>query len=181
VARGGETRLSLERDWVEQGQPWGDKAYQALRTTIESVAPGLLRDNALGRIQTLGCFRSAETPPASFDPSAPVPPEAEPWRKALEAASVKDTHYAVALAKALKSLVCSSDKDAIHVVRSGGFELLPGGFRFRLQAAGTATSDLIDDLTSKESKDCPVAASVTDADRAKLLQVKQAAVKKPEH
>jgi hypothetical protein len=36
-----------------------------------------------------------------------------------------------------------------------------------------APQHLIDDLTDKASKDCPVAAALTDADRAKLLQIKQ--------
>jgi hypothetical protein len=36
---------------------------------------------------------------------------------------------------------------------------------------------MIDDLMNKDSKDCPVAASLTDADRAKLLQIKRDAEK----
>ena len=74
--------------------------------------------------------------------------------------------YAEALAKTLKGLVCSGGDDAIYVVRGYGFQS-------RLKAAGAAASGLMDDLMNKDSKACPVAASLTDADRATLLQVKR--------
>jgi len=63
-------------------------------------------------------------------------------------------------------LVCSSD-DALFIVRGKGFQS-------RLSDVGLAGTDLIDGLTNKDSKDCPVAAALTDADRARLLQIKQA-------
>jgi hypothetical protein len=91
-------------------------------------------------------------------------------RKALEAASVDDKAYTEALAKTLKELVCSGSDEAIHVVRGEGFQA-------RLSAAGAAASDLIDDLTNKDSKDCPVSASLTDEDRARL-RIKLDAIKK---
>ncbi len=180
ISGGDKTWLPLWPDSPEHEQPWDDKAYQALRTTIESLVPaGPSRDEALKRIQSLDCASSDEAlascdPKAWLAPLRKPPPEAEAWRKALEVARDKDTDYAVALAKALKDLVCSGDKDAIHVLRGGGFQA-------GLGAAGPAASDLIDDLTNKDSKDCPVSASLTDADRAKLLRIKQAieAAKKP--
>jgi hypothetical protein len=48
----------------------------------------------------------------------------------------------------------------------------------RLAAAGPEAPALIDCIMSK---DCPVSAALTDADRAKLLRIKQAieATKKP--
>jgi hypothetical protein len=107
---------------------------------------------------------------ASCDPSAAPPPEALEWRKALEAASVDEKAYAEALVKALKELVCSGGDEPVHVVRGRGFQA-------RLDNAGAAASDLIDDLMNKESKDCPVSAALTNADRAKLLQIKQEAKK----
>jgi hypothetical protein len=75
---------------------------------------------------------------------------------------VDDEAYTKALAKTLKDLVCSGDGDAIFVVRGGGFQE-------RLRSAGLAAIDLINDLTNKGSKDCPISAALTDADRAKLL------------
>jgi organic hydroperoxide reductase OsmC/OhrA len=57
-----------------------------------------------------------------------------------------------------------------NVVR--GDSVFSPGAESRLQSPGAAIS-LIDDLTDKASKDCPVAAALTDADRAKLLQIKQ--------
>jgi hypothetical protein len=57
------------------------------------------------------------------------------------------------------------------VVR-GDWVFSPGA-ESRLQSPGAAAISLIDDLTDKASKDCPVAAALTDADRAKLLEIKQ--------
>ncbi len=101
-----------------------------------------------------------------------TPPAAEEWRKALEAARADEKVYAEALAAVLKKLVCSGGDDAIHVLRGIGYQS-------RLKAAGSAASNLIDNLTNKDSKDCPVAAALTDGDRAKLLQIKQGTVGKP--
>ena len=70
-----------------------------------------------------------------------------------------DEAYAKALAKTLKELVCAGDDEAIYVLRGAGFQS-------RLEAAGPAASDLIDDLMNKDSKDCPVSALLTDADKA---------------
>jgi hypothetical protein len=58
-----------------------------------------------------------------------------------------------------------------NVVR--GDSVFSPGAESRLQSPGAAAISLIDDLTDKASKDCPVAAALTDADRAKLLQIKQ--------
>jgi hypothetical protein len=62
-------------------------------------------------------------------------------------------------------LVCSGGEDAIHVVRGPGFQS-------RLRVGGPAASGLIDDLTNKDSKDCPVSGALTDADRADLSGIK---------
>jgi hypothetical protein len=43
----------------------------------------------------------------------------------------------------------------------------------RLESAGRAAVSLIDTLIDKDSKDCPVAATLTDADRAKLVEIKR--------
>jgi len=171
IRMSGESWLPLWKSLISAfDRRWNDKEYHDLRTTIESLPPGELRDEALKRIESLDC-RTPDKTLASCDPSAPPPPEAVTWRKALEAARVDEEAYAEALAKALKELVCSGD-DAIYVVRGAGFQE-------RLKAAGAAASSLIDDLTNKDSKDCPVSASLTDADKAKLLRIKQNATKKP--
>ncbi|MBV9288380.1 MAG: pentapeptide repeat-containing protein [Hyphomicrobiales bacterium] len=170
---GGDTSWQpLWRDESDHEQPWDDKAYQALRTTIESLVPaGRSRDAALMRIASLDCASSDEAlascdPKAWLAPLRKPPPEAEAWRKALDAARVNDADYELALADVLKRLVCSGGDEAIHVLRGTGFQ-------FRLGAAGAAASDLIDNLTTKDANDCPVAAALTDADRAKLLGVKK--------
>jgi uncharacterized protein YjbI with pentapeptide repeats len=154
------------RDRDNNIRPWNNEAYRALRRVMESVPAGELRDRALNVIRSLDC---ADKTLASCDPDVPLPREAAAWREALEAANVDNETYAAALAKTLKELVCSGgDNDAIHILRGVGFQS-------RLRDAGPAMSGLIDDLTNKDSKDCPVSASLTDADRAKLLQLKQEA------
>jgi hypothetical protein len=45
-----------------------------------------------------------------------------------------------------------------------------------LEAAGPEAPALIDFILSK---DCPVSAALTDADKAQLLRIKQDAIKKP--
>jgi hypothetical protein len=47
------------------------------------------------------------------------------------------------------------------------------GFQRRLEDAGVAAIGLIDDIANKDSKDCSLSTSLTDADRAKLLQFKR--------
>jgi len=150
-------------------QPWNDQVYQDFRKTMESIPAGDLRDQALDRIRRLDCSNPDKTL-ASCDPSAEPPPEAAAWRKSLEAANVGDDKYRSALAKTLKDLVCSGGDDAIYVGR--GISRSPP-LQSRFDAAGAAASGLIDDLMDKNSKDCPVAAALTDADRATLLSVKQ--------
>jgi hypothetical protein len=150
-------------------QLWDSKAYQVLLTTMGALTPGSARDDALEHITVLDCTNPNPTL-ASCDPNIAPPPEAMTWRKTLEAAIVDKKVYGDALAKTLSELVCSGDDEAIYVVRGEGFQS-------RLQAAGAAAFDLMDDLMNKDSKDCLVAASLSDADPAKLLQIKRDAGK----
>ena len=69
----------------------------------------------------------------------------------------------------MKTLVCSGGDNRAHVL--GG--LLTNG---RLAAAGPESPAVVDFIASKE---CPVSASLTDADKAKLLRIKQEASKTP--
>jgi uncharacterized protein YjbI with pentapeptide repeats len=146
-------------------QPSADTVYKAVLTIFNSVPSGTLRDRALKRFGSLSC-PSSDSTLTSCDPSVTPPPEAIKRHQILEAARVANETYATALAKTLKGLVCSGDDDAIYVVRGKGFQS-------RLAAAGAAASGMIDDLMNKGSKDCPVSASLTDADRAKLLRIKR--------
>jgi Pentapeptide repeats (8 copies) len=149
---------------------WDDKAYQDLRKTIEALPAGNLRDRALENISRLNCVSSDKTlEPCA--PGAPAPSDAAAWRQALERASVKEDVYRDAVAKTLQSLVCSSEDDALHVVR--GVSRSAPMQESRLDAAGAAATGLIADLMHKASKDCPVAAALIDADRARLLQIKR--------
>jgi hypothetical protein len=98
------------------------RGIQDLKKTIESAPPGYLRFRARRRTKSLDCANPDPTL-ASCNFSVAPPPEAAAWRKALEAASVDDDAYALALAKTLKELVCSGgDDDTIHIVRGEGFK-----------------------------------------------------------
>ena len=149
---------------------WNGEAYQDLLREVEALPAGDPRDSALKNIRRLDCGDQDDTL-APCNGAAP-PPGAVAWREALEAAAPMDHEaYAKALAQILRELVCSGGDDAIHVVRGASDGR---GFLHRLEAAGLAGSGLIDDLMNKDSKDCPVAAALTDADRARLSQIKQA-------
>ena len=165
--------VSWEPSWRQYGllHTWDSKAYQDLRTVINALPTGDLRSEALERIQRLDCA-SPDNPRVvrstmGLGSSAELPPEATAWRKAPEtAASADEKAYTEALVNALKELVCSGGDNAPYVVRGDGFQV-------RLRDAGAAASDLIGDLTNKDSKVCPVSIMLTDADRAKLLQIRR--------
>jgi hypothetical protein len=74
-ADGAALRIDDSRDqwspvWSDEYgsvQPWNNKAYQDLRTTMDTVPPGEDRDQALDRIRNLDCL-SPDTTLASCDP-----------------------------------------------------------------------------------------------------------------
>ena len=167
-------------EWIDidKGKlhPWDAVVYQALRATVDAVPPGSFHDEALRRIEILDCSNFDKTTLASCETQVPPPPEAEAWRLALEAASVDKKAYAEALAKVLHRIVCSRGYnwyDPIDTTDNKIYTLRGPGFQIRLGDAGPAAFGLIDDLMNKDNKDCPVAAALTDADRAKLLEMKQ--------
>jgi hypothetical protein len=85
--------------------------------------------------------------------------------KKLAQASVDDAAYKKALATELRGLVCASDVNAIYILRGTRiFATEP------LVNTGREAPALVDFIMSK---DCPLSASLTDADRAKLLEIKQ--------
>jgi hypothetical protein len=104
---------------------------------------------------------------ASCDPAAAPPPEVLDWQKKLAAAGIDDAAYAKALATELRSLVCASDANAIHILRG----ISNWG---RLANTGHEAPALVDFIVSK---DCPVSASLTANDKAGLLEIKQNAEK----
>jgi len=166
LSAAGENAAWEPNYWDDRGmQPWDGAAYQRLRNKIEALLKGGPRDGALQRIRALDCS-SADNALASCDPSTPSPSEAKRWRQILEAASLGGETYTKALALSLKGLVCSGADYAIYVVHAVGFQS-------RLEAAGAAALGLINDLLNKDSKDCPVAAVLTETDKVRLLQIKQ--------
>jgi hypothetical protein len=147
-----------------------DKGYQQLRESLEQVPPGDIRDQAFNRIQRLACLSPDKTL-ASCDAAAKPPLEATAGRKMLEEASVDEKTFGETLAGVLRGLVCSGSDETIHVVR-GLSRDAAGKYKARLEEAGAGESGLIDDLLDKNS-DCLVAATLTDADRTKLMRIKQ--------
>jgi hypothetical protein len=95
-------------------------------------------------------------------------------QKKLARASVGDAAYAKALATELQTLVCANDDNAIHILRGIISELLPGTGGGQLRQASREAPALVDFIMSK---DCPVSASLTGDDKAKLLKIKQDAEK----
>jgi hypothetical protein len=168
---GAPTTLSSLRMSVDD-KTWrpDDKAYEDLSKTLQSLSPGPLHD-ALGRIEILDCSNRDKTL-QSCNSVAPLTPEATGWRNAVTTATAGDDGYRDALAKSLKALICSGDENAIFVVRALFVDHAQGRLVWLTQV-GPAALDLIAKLLSKDSSDCPVAASLTDADRAALQRIKQ--------
>ncbi len=165
------------QDWYGKGKPWDGPAYDSLHKSIELLPSGDLRDQALKRIQSLDCLNPDRTlascdPPWAWVPPLAVAQDDAAWRKTLVAAAINDSEYVIALSKVLRDLACSGAEDAIYVVRGSG-DFLLSGFQDRLKDAGATAFDLINDLMNKDSRDCPVAAALTDADRASLQRTKR--------
>jgi hypothetical protein len=124
-----------------------------------------LRDAALTRVEVLDCSSPDKTL-QSCDPISAPPTEATKWKNAVAASTVGVKPYRAALAESLQAFFCPGDKNEALVVRTVA--------KFgQLQQAGPAASNLITKLLNKNSSDCPVAASLTDADRATLLSIQQ--------
>jgi hypothetical protein len=168
--------LEDDKSWQPQwrsseDRAWDENAYEDLRKSLQSLQSGSLQDKALGRIQILDC---RDKTIQSCNPAAPLPPEATGWRNAVATATVAAVDYPSALAKSLKALFCSGDENAIFLVRAGaGLKVDDLASIGRLRQAGAAALGLIAELLSKDSSSCPLAESLTDADRATLLRIKQ--------
>jgi uncharacterized protein YjbI with pentapeptide repeats len=164
------TWLPLWKDGGHKVHPWNDTAYRDLRHKMESLPPGLWRDPALDGIRRLDCG-NPDTTLASCDASLAPPPEAAAWRTSLEGAGVDVPIYVKALAAAFKALVCSGSNDPAYALRG----LLADAPLSRLSETGPEAPALIDFIMSK---DCPASASLTEEDKAKLLRIKQEAIKR---
>jgi len=155
------------QDLEKQDRAWDDKdkAYKELRTSLQSLPSGPLRDAALERIVVLDCSFPDKTL-QSCDPTSAPPTKAAEWRNAVVTNMVGVQPYRIALAESLRALFCPGDENEALVVRTVA--------KFgQLQQAGTDARPLIAELLNKNSSDCPVAASLTDADRTTLLSIRQ--------
>jgi uncharacterized protein YjbI with pentapeptide repeats len=143
-------------------QAWDvkDKAYEKLYASLlllPSLSPRSrdLRTGAFARINGL-------------DPASTPLFDDKPWRKKVdEMKPVQVKSYREALAESLQALFCPGDENEAFVVRAVAKKFN------QLQKAGPAARDLIAELLNKNSSDCSVAASLTDADRATLLRIQQ--------
>ena len=151
-----------DKSW--ENRAWDKEAYQKLRTSLQSLPSGPLRQLALERIAVLDCDDKTLQ---SCDPAAAtLPKEAIDWKSFVMDNVAKVQPYQAALAESLRALFCPGDKNEALVVRNvaqfGHF-----------QQAGLAARALITELLKKKSSDCPVVASLTDSDRATLLSIQQ--------
>ena len=173
-----------DRAWEEKDKD-GKTAYEVIRASLQSMPSGDLRDKAFARIEVLDCLNHKQAlQSCQFDAAAILPEEARNWKDAVMAQAASVQVYRTALAQAMEALFCSGDENEAFVVHN-----VAGKFG-QLQKAGSTARDLLDKLLDKEgvgardymaiifrrkSSNCPVAASLTDADRATLLKIEQQA------
>jgi hypothetical protein len=81
--------------------------------------------------------------------------------------SIPRDDFRKVLAETLRTLVCPGPVylETIDVVRGGGFG-------DQLASAGPEAKSLLEDLLDKDSKACPIARKLTDADRIRLAKIK---------
>jgi uncharacterized protein YjbI with pentapeptide repeats len=124
--------------------------FDNLRAQIEEVPEGEERKNALERIGKLNPHNSSNVASA---------------RKTLEKRSVAKTADKMPLADQLKTLACSVDENALYIVRG----LIANG---RIKAARAKAPDLVKAILKT---DCPVSGVLTEADKAALKVIANAA------
>jgi hypothetical protein len=113
---------------------------------MKEVPDGRQREDALKRIEKLD--------PDIFGPGASE-------QETLENGRVDAAAYRTALADQLKSLACSGDKNAVHVVR-GLIE------NKRIKDTGSQAPGFVNAILKP---DCPVSAALTEADNAALKRI----------
>jgi hypothetical protein len=158
---------------------------------LESIPPSEERKQALKLVQRLDCNNPDPTL-TPCDPSRPPPAAAAAWQRTIEENQVVDAAYATALGAALKTLVCQGQDNGMFSFKGGrSMRLLDNAsinnavfvlrglasrnmsFKSRLEAVGPGAPMLIDYIMSNN---CLVSALLTDADKARLLQIKQNAI-----
>jgi hypothetical protein len=174
--------------------PWNDNSFNELRKMLDAL-PSETRIEALKRINRLDCA-SPDSTLTPCDPTRPPSPEAAAWQRSLEESRVDDVAYSKALATVLRTEVCVGLGNRGGVFAGGRAERLldfafveNGPFILRglmesallgsrLGDAGLEAPDLIDFIMGEH---CPVSASLTDAEKGRLLQIKQDAIEKRGH
>jgi hypothetical protein len=176
--------------WMNSGNnvdPGENDGYQDLRKGMKLIPAGLLRDKALDRIRRVDCAN-----PDSTLASCSPPVDDTSQQKSLEDARVDDSTYAKSLAAVLKDLVCNGVDNgafyftgrmpiirdsAIYVLRGLMYAFAPSAPQYsRIGVTGPEAVPLIDSI---ESKDCLVFTTLSDADRAVLLQIQRSVSKMP--
>ena len=135
-----------------------------LRQIVQTALPeGDRRVEALNRIGALDCDRNGAAPCGKSNRSRSL--------ARLEGMNAKQDAYEKALSDNLRSIICSGEDDAIFVLRGISADGLL--ISSRLSSAGREATVLIDEIIRGEnSENCPVFADVTDADKAKLLRIR---------
>jgi Pentapeptide repeats (8 copies) len=121
--------------------------FAALKATIMKEVPeGEQREQAVKRIEILN--------PDIFGPEATL-------SETLEERHVDEAAYKESLADQLKSLACSEDGDALHIVRG----LVVNG---PIKNTGAQVPGLVEAILKP---DCPVSAALTEQDKADLRKL----------
>jgi uncharacterized protein YjbI with pentapeptide repeats len=127
-----------------------DKFAAVKAEIMKEVPEGERREQAVKRIEILN--------PDIFGPEASA-------REILEKGRVGETAYRSASADQLKSLACSGDKDALHIVRG----LIANS---RILVTGAQAPNLVKAILDPK---CPVSAALTEADKAALKEIAEEA------
>lgn len=155
--------------------PWTGNDYRDLRDLLlNSTREGDQRYWALAFINSLNCSKGYSGL-GSCNSKALEQRSVQDWRAALESAQIDEAAYERVLAQKLRELICSSDRDAINILRgvaSGDEPAAPGGVVLkgsRLSSTGVEAPPVINYVMSPN---CPVHSELTEADRAKLVKIK---------
>ncbi|MDQ6867023.1 MAG: pentapeptide repeat-containing protein [Pseudomonadota bacterium] len=124
-----------------------NEEFATLKVTIVKEVPeGEQREQAVKRIEILN--------PDIFGPEATL-------SETLEEGHVNEAAYKASLADQLKSLACSEDDDALHIVRG----LVMNG---PIKNTGAQATGLVEAILKP---DCPVSAALTEQDKADLRKL----------
>jgi hypothetical protein len=177
------------KDTANNRIAWTSAEYTELRNELDSI-PKDERAQALQRVERLDCSNPDLTL-TPCDPSRPPSRAAAEWQKLLEMARVDDATYIKALASVLRAAACvNQDNGGFYFAGGRSQHLLDysyadnaafvlrglmssGTFGARLADAGLEAPDMIDFIMGSN---CPVSASLTEGDKARLRQIKQAAI-----